>query len=383
MKIVIASDSYKGSLSSLAVAEAASEGILSVMPDAEVVPVSVADGGEGLTESLVHGLGGEIVKKVVSDPLFRPYEAFYGRKGDIAIVEMAAASGLPILSDDERNPMKTTTLGTGELMMDAIENGCRKFLVGMGGSATNDAGTGMLTALGWRFLDKDGNELKGIGESLARIVEIDDSAVDARVRECEFTVACDVRNPFCGPRGAAYVFGPQKGATEEMVKSLDDGLANFAAVINRKYGIDIKDSEGAGAAGGMGGAFRAFLPATLRSGIEMVLDTIGFDKILDGADLVITGEGKVDHQTPSGKTAAGVLRRAEKYGVPCVAIGGKVAMCPELENSGFAGIFAIVDGPCTLQEAMKDEVAYANVRRTAAQIVSLINHFKTGFNRFR
>lgn len=376
MKIVIASDSYKGSLSSLAVAQAASEGILSVMPDAEVVPVSVADGGEGLTESLVYGLGGQIVKKLVSDPLFRPFEAFYGMKDDIAIVEMAAASGLPILRDDERNPLKTTTFGTGELILDAMEKGCRHFLVGMGGSATNDAGMGMLCALGWRFLDKDGKELKGVGESLASVAGIDDSGVDARVKECDFTVACDVSNPFCGQSGAAYVFGPQKGATEEMVEFLDGGLANFADIVGRKYGIDIRNLEGAGAAGGLGGAFMAFLPSTLRSGIEMVLDTIGFDKILQGADLVITGEGKVDRQTPSGKTAAGVLRHARKLGVPCVAIGGKVAMCPELENSGFAGIFAIVDGPCTLQDAMKDEVAYANVRRTAAQIVSLVNSFR-------
>lgn len=376
MKVVIASDSFKGSLDSLGVARAAAEGFLSVMPDAEITALSVADGGEGLTESLMHSLGGVKVGKIVADPLFRPIEAFYGVKDDTAIIEMAAASGLTLLKDDERNPMETTTFGTGELILDALDRGCRKFLVGIGGSATSDGGLGMLSALGWRFLDRSGTLLPGTGASLEAVHSIDDSNVDPRLGACSFTVACDVTNPFCGPSGAAFVFSPQKGATPEMVRDLDRGLAGFAKVIAAKYGIDVSALEGAGAAGGLGGAFSAFLPSTLRSGIEMVLDTIKFDKALEGADLVITGEGKVDRQTPGGKTAAGVLKRALKAGVPCVAIGGMVEMCPELDAAGFAGVFPIVDGPCALEEAMKPETAAANVKRTVAQIALLLKRFK-------
>lgn len=373
MKVVIASDSFKESLSSARVAEAAESGIRKVFPDAQVAGFSVSDGGEGLTESIVSALGGEYVTIKVSDPLDRKIDATYGICSDTAVIETAAASGLPLVSPAERNPMHTTTFGTGELIADAIGKGCRKILLGIGGSSTCDGGTGMLEALGWKFLDASGKPLHGRGGILSEIVSIDDSGVPACVKETRFTVACDVRNPFSGPQGASYIFSPQKGAGPREVELLDRGLTHFASLINDKYGIDVSSMEGAGGAGGLGGACKAFLNATLRRGIEMVLDAIDIDSAISGADLVITGEGKVDSQTPSGKTAAGVLGRCRKYGVPCVVIGGMVAMCDELLHSGFAGIFPIPSRPCTLQEAMEESTAYENVARTASQIVSLFN----------
>ena len=371
MKVVIASDSFKESLSSARVAEAAESGIRKLYPDAGIAKFSVSDGGEGLSESIVSALGGRYVSKRVSDPLGRKIEAVYGICSDTAVIEMAAASGLPLVALQERNPMQTTTFGTGELIADAIDKGCRKILLGMGGSATCDGGTGMLEALGWKFLDSDGKTLPGIGGNLAAIAAIDDSEVSDAVKGTVFTVACDVRNPFSGPKGASYIFSPQKGASPEEVEILDRGLAHFASVIAGKYGTDITSMEGAGAAGGLGGACKAFLNATLKRGIEMVLDAIKFDEAISDADLVITGEGKIDSQTPSGKTAAGVLGRCLRHGVPCVAIGGMVAMCDELLHSGFAGIFPILSRPCTLQEAMDETTAFNNVARTASQIVSL------------
>lgn len=378
MKIVIASDSFKESLSSAAVADAAASGIIKVAPECRISKFSVSDGGEGLTESLVSALDGEYVQVSASDPLGRRINATFGICGDSAVVETAAASGLPLLSPEERNPMIASTFGTGELIAEALKRGCRNFLVGLGGSATCDGGTGMLEALGWRFLDRSGNPLKGNGENLAAIANIDDSAVMPQLRQARFTVACDVRNPFCGPQGASYIYSPQKGASAQEVELLDNGLRNFASVVAAKYGVDVTDMEGAGAAGGLGGAFKAFMGATLRRGIDMVLDAIGIDRAIEEADLVITGEGKVDSQTPSGKTAAGVLGRCRKYGVPCVAIGGMVAMCDALLDAGFAAIFPIPSRPCSLQEAMNEEVAYDNVSRTASQIVSL---FIAGGNR--
>lgn len=370
---MIASDSFKESLSSASIAEAAETGIKRLYPDTEISKFSVSDGGEGLTESIVSALGGQYVNMTVSDPLGRSINAVYGICSGTAVIEMAAASGLPLVAPQERNPMHTTTFGTGELIADAINRGCRKILLGMGGSATCDGGTGMLEALGWRFLDKNGNALHGIGGNLAAIATIDDSGVPDAVKETEFTVACDVRNPFSGPQGASYIFSPQKGANPQEVEQLDRGLTNFAAIIAGKYGTDITSMEGAGAAGGLGGACKAFLNATLKRGIEMVLDAINIDDAISDADLVITGEGKVDSQTPSGKTAAGVLGRCQKHGVPCVAIGGMVAMCDELLHAGFAGIFPILSRPCTLQEAMDESTAFENVARTALQIVSLYN----------
>lgn len=371
MKIVVASDSFKGSLSSGAVARAAARGIQSIDSEIDCVTVDVADGGEGLVRSLAPRMNAAMRCVSVHGPLGHITDADYAIADDTAIIEMSAASGLTLVPEEERNPMLTSTEGTGELILDALDHGCRRFLVGIGGSATNDCGLGMLDALGWRFLDGDGHVISRLGgQSLELVEAIDDSSADPRLRECEFTVACDVTNPFCGPDGAAYVFAPQKGADLQMVERLDRGMRHFASAVSAKCGIDVVNVEGAGAAGGLGGAFLAFLGARLQRGIEMVLDSIGFDSIIQDADLVITGEGKVDSQTMAGKTACGVLARCKKYGIPCVAICGKVSMCPELQQAGFAGIFPIADASCSIEEAMNEAVAAANVERTVAQIVA-------------
>jgi len=374
MKVVIASDSFKGSLSSIEVAQAAEKGILEVDSSIETIAVNIADGGEGLVIALTDSMKDKLITACVSDPLGRKIYADYaisdknGKK--LAIIEMAAASGLPLLQEAERNPLKTSTYGTGELILDALEKGCRDFLIGIGGSATNDGGMGMLRALGWCFLDSAGRELDGTGASLSLVRSIDESNMDRRLKESRFSIACDVKIPFCGPQGTACIFSPQKGADSEMVTMLDEGLRIYANAIFRHFGLDISYLEGAGAAGGLGGAFKAFLGAELRSGIETVLDCIGFDLTIKDADLVITGEGRIDSQTTSGKAAAGVLRHCKASGVPCVAIGGQVQMCPELENAGFAGIFPITDNSCPLEEAMTASVAKANIARTVKEIVS-------------
>ena len=369
-KIVVASDSFKGSLSSTQVADSVERGIRMVYPMCDVIKVDVADGGEGTVDAVVGALGGEKVVAVVQDPLGRDIEAVYGVAGDLAVMEMAAASGLPLLSQDERNPWKTSTYGTGQMIKYAMDRGCRRFMIGIGGSATNDAGMGMARALGFKFYDKDGKEIKdGVGGRLKDVAVIDDSGVDSRVGECTFTVACDVDTPFCGESGAAYVFAPQKGADEDMVKRLDAGMYNYAAVIKEKYGIDIVPMSGAGAAGGLGGGFKALLGARLKKGVDMVLDAICFDELLCGADLLITGEGKVDFQTPRGKTASGVLSRGKKAGVKVVALGGKVEMCDELLEMGFEGIYPITEEVLPLEVAMRYDVASGNVTRTIVEKV--------------
>ena len=373
-KITVAIDSFKGSLASYEVACAFERGFLREFPQAEVRKVSVADGGEGTVEALVQTLGGEQVRIVASDPLMRGVEVCYGivDGGRTAVMEMSAASGLPLLAPEERNPLKTTTYGTGEMIADALARGCRKFLVGIGGSATNDAGVGMLRALGFRFLDAEGCELVGGGEILDKIATIDDSGALEALRESEFVVACDVTNPLYGPEGAAYVFAPQKGADAAMVEQLDGGLRNFAEVVKRYNGEDVASLQGAGAAGGLGGGFKALLGARLERGIEMVLSAMRFDDIIAGSDLVVTGEGRLDSQTVMGKTPSGVLRAACKQGIPCIAIGGAVEYCKELAESDFAAIFPVVSGPMPLERAMQKDVAEANVERTATQIARVL-----------
>lgn len=373
-RITIAVDSFKGSLSSWEVAEAFEAGFRSRCPDCEVRKVAVADGGEGTVEALVETLRGEYVEVEVADPLGRPIVARYGvvDRGTTAVMEMSAASGLPLIAPEERNPLLTSTYGTGQMIAHALERGCRKFLVGIGGSATNDGGTGMLRALGFRFLDADGRELAGGGEILERIAKIDSSAARRDLAESEFVVACDVTNPLYGPEGAAYVFAPQKGADAAMVERLDNGLRTYARAIERYNGVKVDSIAGAGAAGGLGGGFRALLGARLERGIDMVLGAMHFDKIIADCDLVVTGEGRLDRQTTMGKAPSGVLREATAQGIPTVAIGGAVQSCRELEQSGFAAVLPIVAAPTTLAEAMQPEVAKENVRRTAAQIAGLL-----------
>lgn len=369
-KIVIASDSFKGSLSSLDVAASAKMGILEVLPDCEVVEVNVADGGEGTVCAIVQALQGEMITTEVKDPLGRSIRATYGLADKMAIIEMAAASGLPLLLEEERNPMKTSTYGTGELIMDAINRGCDHLLVGIGGSATNDAGTGMLQAMGYRFYDANDRLIAWCtGETLQHIARIDGSQVDKRVANARFTIACDVDTPFCGPHGAAAVFAPQKGADASMVALLEEGMQSFAAVIQTKYGLDVRSIAGSGAAGGMGGAFYAFVPSTLKKGIEMVLDAIGFDGLIANADLVITGEGKIDYQTAKGKTAAGVLACAKRQNVPVVAMGGGVEWCEALDKMGFSAIYQTSEEDVPLEQAMQHEYASARVKEVAKAIV--------------
>ena len=381
-KITIAVDSFKGSLSSREVADAFEEGFKSQFPKCEVVKVSIADGGEGTVDALVETLNGELVKALVADPLGRTISAQYGiiDDGRTAVMEMSAASGLPLIAPTERNPLRTSTYGTGEMIVDAIKRGCRKFLVGIGGSATNDGGTGMLRALGFRFLDAEGNELIGGGEILERIDKIDASTARAELADCEFIVACDVTNPLYGPEGAAYVFAPQKGADAAMVERLDQGLRNYARAIERFNGVQVDAIAGAGAAGGLGGGFKALLGARLEPGIDMVLNAMQFPKIIAGSDLVITGEGRIDRQTTMGKAPSGVLREATAQGIPTIAIGGAVQPCKELSESGFAAVLPIVEGPVALEVAMQREVATENVRRTAAQIAGLLTLKKLNNN---
>ena len=370
-KIVVASDSFKGSLTSLEVAAGAEQGIHEVFPECEVVKVNVADGGEGTMDALRSTLGGQWVTVAAADPLGCPRDVSYVvlSDGKTAVIEMSAASGLPLLEPQERNPMLTSTFGTGEMIVDALSRGCRRFLVGIGGSATNDAGMGMLEALGLRFIDKDGKVLPGRGESMSEVVDIDMSHVSPEVKESEFIIACDVDSPFCGPRGAAYVFSPQKGADPQMVAELDAGMEHLAEVIARVVGKDIKDVPGAGAAGGLGGGFLAFLNSRLERGIEMVLDAIAFDDIIRGSDLVITGEGRVDSQTLTGKTPFGIMKRAQKQNIRTVAIGGSVKLGDDDDVSGFDSIWPVTPEGMPLEEAMKAETASANVRETVKKIM--------------
>ena len=364
-KIVVASDSFKGSLSSMEVAESVEQGVHEVYPDCEVLKVAVADGGEGTTDAIMKELGGDLITVHVHDPLGRSIEARYGIAGDMAVIEMATASGLTLLSQEERNPLKTSTYGTGEMILDAINRGCTRLLIGIGGSATNDAGTGMLQALGFRFYNANGELIKTCcGAELENISYIDDKQVPDVLHSVKFDVACDVDTPFCGKEGAAYVFAPQKGADEQEVKQLDSGMASFAKVINTKYGKNVESVPGAGAAGGLGGAFWAFLNAELKKGVDMVLDTIEFDNLLKGADMVITGEGKIDYQTPKGKTAAGVLNRAKKHNIPVIAIGGRVEMCESVAGMGFIGVYPITSDDTPLSMAMQQSVAKENVKNT-------------------
>lgn len=355
MKIVVASDSYKGSLTAKEVAENIEKGIRKVFSDAEIVKVPMADGGEGTVQSLVDGTGGEIIKVKVKGPLLREVEAFYGILGDqkTAVIEMAAASGLPLISREERNPMETTTYGTGELIKHALDKGCRNIIIGIGGSATNDGGAGMVKALGVKLLDEDGKDIGFGGKSLGKLRRIDITGMDPRLKECKITAACDVDNPLCGPRGASRIFGPQKGADEEMVEILDRNLANYARVIKNDIGKDIMDVPGAGAAGGLGGGLLAFLNAELKSGIDIVIEVTRLEEKMKGANLVITGEGMIDYQTAYGKTPYGVAKCARKYGIPVIAIAGGIGKDADtLYEKGFNSIFSIVDKPMPIEQAI-------------------------------
>lgn len=368
-KVVIASDSFKECLTSIQVADAVEAGIRTQIPDCEIVKLAVADGGEGTVDALLHTMGGERVRVEVQDPLARSVKAEYAivEQGSTAVIEMSSSCGLSLLSLQERNPMYTSTFGLGQIISDALDRGCRKFLIGIGGCATNDGGTGMLTALGWRFLDSEGKQLPGIGASLTRISAIDTSSIRKEILESDFMIACDVDSPFCGPAGAAYVYGPQKGATPQMVLELDEGMKNFAGIIAEVTGIDICTLPGAGAAGGLGGAFKAFMGAELLRGSDMVMDLIGFDECIIDADLIVTGEGKIDMQSLNGKLPYAVAQRAALQKIPVIAICGRAEV---KELAVFTKIIQITSEETPLIDAMRPRTACKNIERIIAKSIA-------------
>lgn len=323
-KCVVVSDSFKGTVSSREICAIAQQVIPRHFPACEVVCIPVADGGEGTVDCFIQAMGAQRVEVTVTNALGEKSAAAYARIGELAIIEMAAAAGLPQVGA-LRCPGTATTYGVGELIAHAVDSGCRKILLGLGGSATNDGGCGCAAALGVRFYDADGQSFVPVGDTLGRIARIDTAEAEALLRSVEITVMCDVTNPLYGPTGAAYVFAPQKGADAEKVKSLDAGLRHFGDVIRSQYGLDVSAMPGAGAAGGMGAGCVALLGGTIQSGIDAVLDVTGFDRQLEGADLVITGEGRIDSQSADGKVISGVARRTRAKGVPLIAIAGGIA----------------------------------------------------------
>jgi glycerate kinase len=359
--------------------KAATDGLKAVYPDCEIICLAVADGGEGMLKALISETNGSYVTIYAHNPLMEVINTHYGILGDgkTALIEMASISGLPLIPADKRNPSLTTSFGTGELIKDALDRGCRDFIVGIGGSATNDAGLGMLQALGFRFIDKNGRILDTGGKIMAEVADIDFSSVHQALKEAKFTIACDVNNPFFGPEGAAFVFAPQKGADEKMVKELDAGLESLSEVILRVTGKEIANYPGAGAAGGMGGGFLAFLNATLKSGIDLLLDVLDFDKKIENANLIITGEGRVDRQTIRGKVPSGILARAKMQQIPIIVIAGSIEDVAEMNRAGFQGVFSITPGPVSLKEAMEPNFAKENIKRLISQLCHTIYSFKS------
>ena len=354
MKIVIAPDSYKGSIYASDAARAMEDGVRRVLPDAEVVLVPVADGGDGTLETLVETSGGRIITSDVTGPLGESVSAQWGAMGDgvTAVAEMARTSGLALVRLEDRDPLNATTYGLGEVILEALESGYRRFILGIGGSATNDAGAGMAQALGVRLLDAGGAELQPGGAALASLARIDTSGLDPRAVEADFDVACDVNNPLTGPEGASAVYGPQKGATPEIVEQLDAALANFANVVKRDLGADVNDVPGSGAAGGLGGGIMAFLGGRLRPGVDIVLDTVDLESRLDGADLIITGEGCMDFQTVYNKAPIGVARLAGERNIPVIGVSGSLGDgFTDVHEHGIAAAVAITHAPMTLDEA--------------------------------
>lgn len=372
-KIVIAVDSFKGSLSAQEVAANIELGIRDIYSDCQVISLPLSDGGEGLLDSIEPLVGAQTKECMVHDPIGRLIKARYLIHNDTAIIEMAQACGLTLLAESERNPMITNTFGLGEMIVDAINQGCHEFMIGIGGSATNDAGVGMLAALDFRFLDPNGVIIETMGgQILAKIGAIDNSAVSESILNARFKVACDVDNPFSGPQGAAHIYAPQKGATPQMVEQLDLGLRNFAKIIDKSTGKNLQNIPGSGAAGGVGGAMVALLGAELSPGIDIVLDILRFEQVIADADLVITGEGKIDSQTTRGKAPMGVLNICKKHNIRVVALAGAVENRNQIDKIGFEKIYAVSPPEMPLNEAMKPEIAMKNIRRTAAKMVAEI-----------
>ncbi|MEH6531068.1 MAG: glycerate kinase [Photobacterium frigidiphilum] len=373
MKIVIAPDSYKESLTAMEVATAIEAGFRQVMPNAEYHKLPMADGGEGTVQSLVDATDGTIIEHTVTGPLGEQVKGFYGLMGDgkTAIIEMAAASGLHLVPAEKRNPLLTTSFGTGELIKAVLDQGVEHIIVGIGGSATNDGGLGMAQALGIKMLNAQGNELGYGGGELAQLARIDMSGIDPRLAKIKLEVACDVNNPLCGLKGASHIFGPQKGATPAIVEQLDANLAHYAEIINVQLGQDVKDIPGAGAAGGLGAALLGLFNASLRPGIDIVMDAVNLTDIVSDADLVITGEGRIDSQTIHGKTPIGVARAAKKFHTPVIAIAGCLSDdCDVVYEHGIDAVFSVVPRAMALSDAF-EEAAF-NVQMTARNVAAIL-----------
>lgn len=368
MKLLVAFDSFKGSLTSLEAAEAFGEGWLSAEPTAEITKIAIADGGEGTLGALIETMGGEWREAEASDPIGRPIVVRYGVAGGRAIIESATASGLTLLSNEERNPLNTTTYGLGEVIRSALDSGHRDFIITLGGSATNDGGVGMLQVLGYRFYDSYGNELRGGGKILDKIAKIDCQGAHRALGESRFTIASDVDNPLLGDQGATRIYSPQKGADSAMVELLEQGMANYAEQAQKALNKDFSNAKGAGAAGGLGYALLAFMGATMRSGIDIVIEATGLRERAKACDIIITGEGRLDRQTTMGKAPGGILRIAQELGKPVIAVGGTIAHCKELDNSAFEALYAITPEGMSLDEAMQSEVAKENLLRCAQRI---------------
>ncbi|MBO8477082.1 MAG: glycerate kinase [Bacteroidetes bacterium] len=377
MKVLVAADKFKGSLSSIEVNAAIRQGVMDAVPDCDVVMMPVADGGDGTAAALVDSLGGLWTENIVHGPSGKSLPARYGViNGDTVVVDVAAASGLASLDAAGRNPLITSTLGTGEQIKDAICKGYRKFMIGLGGSATNDAATGILASLGYRFVGIDGNLLFPCGKNLVEICAVDSTCAMPELKECRFTLLCDVDVRFYGIEGAAYVFAPQKGADEVTVGLLDDGLRSFANILLETTGVDVQTLRYAGAAGGIGGTLCSMLGADAVCGIDAVIGMMGFDDVVAGADIVVTGEGRMDATTLLGKAPYGVCKWARRYDAPVIAFTADVKDAQILNAAGFLAVFPIQSGVLSEEESMRPEVASANLRRTAFQTFRLISGLK-------
>lgn len=374
MKFVLAPDSFKESMTAQEAADAMERGIKKVIPDAECVKVPMADGGEGTVQSLVDATGGEIIEVEVTGPDGRRVKAMFGLlgDGDTAVIEMASASGIHLIKKEERNPLHTTTYGTGELIKAALDKGVKRIFIGIGGSATNDGGAGMIQALGAKLLDESGKELAFGGGTLDRLHRVDLTSLDERVKDITIEVACDVTNPLTGEKGASHIFGPQKGATPEMVKVLDCNLVHYANIIKEQLGKDIASTPGAGAAGGLGFGLMAFLGAELKRGVELVIKYTNLEEKMQGANYVFTGEGSVDSQTVFGKTPYGVSKTAEKLNIPVIAFAGRIGDGIEvLYEHGIKSIIGILPGAVAIETALKEGAE--NLERASENIARILN----------
>ena len=373
MKIVVAPDSFKGSVSALEAANAMEQGLRRIFPDAVIEKIPMADGGEGTVQSLVDATGGHIQTHRVVAPLENEVEAQFGilAGGGTAVIEMASASGLTLVPADKRNPLRTTTYGTGQLIHAALEGGCRRLIIGIGGSATNDGGAGMAEALGVRLLDANGNQIPRGGAGLGQLASIDITGLHPAIAETETVVACDVNNPLTGPDGASHVYGPQKGATPEMIETLDGHLAHFDSVLTRTLGKSFNDVPGAGAAGGLGAGLMAFLNAELQLGVDIMIDAVNLEERVKGASVVFTGEGQLDFQTAFGKTPVGVARVAKAHNIPVIAIAGGIAEGAEaVYDAGIDAMLGIVQEPMSLEDAVEDATRLiANTAEQAARLI--------------